>query len=238
MLNLPRNQVQLISFLLFHAGALILIMGGWHNEMGRSVGIALMAGSIWFVMMSESVFLTKVQNEMQQALDGFSRKRECEIQELLYFLKQSQLSAGPFDSWEGAKDLCNKLNQPSFVMGATFNIIKANKGMTDLLGWSDGGLDGIAGHVINDNSIMPIVGEICTHPPHDEKIELSLRYVYLHKSKKRVFGLLSLRKIVDGGFFMIFQPDEHCIIKDADLKKILSEHNGSGEYESAISESE
>ena len=84
--KIPREQIRFLSALSFSMGALILILGGWKLEVFRATGITCMAGAIWLIAMSESILLSKVQNEMHCALEEFSRKRESEIQDLLYFL--------------------------------------------------------------------------------------------------------------------------------------------------------
>ena len=220
--NLPRSQVQLISFLLFSTGALIIILGGWHNELMRSIGISLMAGSIWFVMMSESVFLTKVQNEMHSILESLSIKREKEIDDLLFFLRQSQLSADPMSSWEATKNFVEKINFPAMAMSKDFSIAKGNKHLAKVLGYKPGELDGIAGHRINDAVLMSTIAEMYSRPPISEKEAVHSRYVYIHRSGKEIKGLMCASKICNEGFFIVFHPDNESIIQETKLNEILN----------------
>ena len=185
------------------------------------MGVGLIGLSCWVMLISESLLLSKVHSQMQTALEDMNTKREAEVEELLTFLKHSYLASNPFDSWDGAKRFVDRAGYPAFLMGPTFDVVKANVHMTDLLGWGANSLNGIAGHIINDNTIMSKVGEICTKPPHDTKSEMSLRYIYLHKNGSKVFGLLSLVKIHDGGFLMSFFPDSKNILGDGDLMTML-----------------
>ena len=100
--SLSRNQVQFISAILFTLGVIVLVAGGWQLEHARAVGISLMAGSIWFIMMSETVLLGKVQNEMHCVLERLSMKREREIEDLLYFLRDAKLRRDPWSSIDAA----------------------------------------------------------------------------------------------------------------------------------------
>ena len=61
--NIPREYVRLCSLLLFVLGAITITFVGWHDAYGRSIGTTFMAGSIWLILMSESILLSKVQNE-------------------------------------------------------------------------------------------------------------------------------------------------------------------------------
>ena len=212
--NLPRNQVQLISFLLFHTGALVLVLGGWDHELVRSVGISLMAGSIWFVMMSESILLTKVQNEMHRALEELNRKRENEIQDLLYFLRESKIAADPLSSMEAAQCFARKIQFPAMTMTKDFTIGVANKLMTNILGYKEGELNDCAGHKINDGFLMSTVSEFHGKLPEKDQKAVHSKYLYLHKSGERITRTMAAHQIDEGGFFIVFHPGADDIISD------------------------
>ena len=219
--NLPRKQVQLSSFLLFVIGAFIIVAGGWQNEAARSIGITLMAGSIWFMMMSESVLLGKVQEEMRRSLDVLSKKREIEVQELLYFLRQSKISANPLESWDGAKKFIEVIQFPAMVITSNHQIVKANEKMSNLLGWEKNRLDGTPAHVINHPVIMSKIGELCAKEPHVSKKAMHTRYIYMHKSGKKISGIMDASLMVDGGFFVVFHPDSENVINSDLMQKLL-----------------
>jgi len=233
--NLPRKQVQLLSFLLFAAGALVIIAGGWQNEAARSVGITLMAGSIWFIMMAESVLLGKVQTEMTRALESFRKKQEVEIQDLLYFLRQSRIAASPLESIDGAKKLCSTIHYPAMVLTISHQIIKANEKMHNLVGWGEGELNGKPAHFINDLVVMSKIGERCAMPEHVDKKAMITQYVYVHRSGKKIFGQMDAAKIGDDGYFVVFHPSKDCVISYDEIRK-MSMQKENDTYDSAIAE--
>jgi PAS domain-containing protein len=220
-LNISRFHTQLISFSLFTVGAIVLICGGWSNEFFRSIGILCMAGSIWFVMMSESILLGKVQAEMSGALESLRKKQETDIQDLLYFLKQEKITASPFESIEGAKRLCNKIHYPAMVLTTNHQIIKANKKMHDLLGWGRNELYGKPAHLINDTVVMSKIGELCAKPPHSEKTAMTTQYVYIHKDGTKIFGQMDALNIGGEGFLVVFHPEDECIISRDEIREIV-----------------
>ena len=219
--SLPRKQVQLLSFLLFAAGALAIIAGGWQNEAARSAGITLMAGSIWFIMMAESVLLEKVQAEMTHALESFRKKQEGDIEDLLCFLRREKIVASPFESIEGAKRLCDKIHYPAMVLTTNHQIIKANKKMHNLLGWGLGELNGKPAHFINDLVVMSKIGELCAKPAHIEKIAMITKYVYVHRDGTKIFGQMDASKIGDEGFMVVFHPEDECIISHTMIRELV-----------------
>ncbi len=100
--QIPRPYVQFISMLLFGTGAITLIMGDASIPEVRAAGIVLCAFSIWFVMMSESVLLSKVQTKMQITLEKFNRHREKEIARHMQKIEMISRNANPLHSIESA----------------------------------------------------------------------------------------------------------------------------------------
>lgn len=219
--SLSRDQIQIVSLTLFSIGAGTLLFGGWQSELARSLGIVLTAASIWLLMMSDSVFLSKVQNEMHKSLEDMSRKRESEIQDLLYFLRDSQISASPLDSIIGAKKLCNKFGFPSMVIATNYQIIKANKHMHDLLGWNKNELNGKPAYSINEVMVMSKIGEICQRPEYVDKEVMSTEYAYVCRDGSRVHGHMSAVKIGSDGFLVTFHPESANILNAKEVKDLL-----------------
>ena len=60
-------------------------------------GVAFIGISIWVMVISESFLLSKVQLEMQSALEDLNRRKEKEVEQVLYFLRQSSIAASPFE---------------------------------------------------------------------------------------------------------------------------------------------
>ena len=175
-------------------------------------GVAMVGISVWVMMMSESILLAKVENEMRNALEEFSRKKEKEVQEVLFFLRESSIAASPFESIDGAKKLCEKVGHPCMVVTSNHQIIKANQPMHDLLGWDKNELNGKPAHAINDIVVMSKIGELCQKPANVDKDFIITKYVYVHKDGTNIYGQMDAAKISLDGFLVMFHPENNCII--------------------------
>jgi len=210
--NFSRDQVQLISFVLFVLGVSVLVVGGWHNEFWRSIGISGMAGAIWFIMMSESILLTKVQNEMHGVLEKLSIKREREIENLLYFLRESKISNQPWDSIDSASSHIQKIPFPAYVVNSELRVAKINSAWTEVLGWTES---------IYGKSAIPLQ---C--PEHWGELSIKMssagdeydhmhfsKYCYISNAGKEVPGTVAIFIFPDqSGVAAIFYPDHMGII--------------------------
>ena len=212
--NFSREQVQLISFALFATGAAVLIGGGWHNELWRSVGISCMAGSIWFIMMQESILLTKVHNEMHGVLEKLSIKREREIEDLLYFLREAKLRRDPWSSIDAASSYIQKIPFPAYVINPSLRVHKINKAWTEALGWSE--------EEIYGKSAIPIQcpkhwGELSIKMASSEDSEECMhfsKYCYISNKGSEVPGTVAIFIFPDkSGVAAIFYPDHMGVIK-------------------------
>ena len=213
--EVPRSWSQAISLIFFIFGFVQFFTGRFE------IGAVLTGTAFYIMIMSESMMLQKVNLEMAKALESLRKKQDSEVQELLYFLRKSKVNADPFQSWDACKAFICKLGFPSFLMSPTMGIIKANKQMTDLLGYKLGGLDGIPAARINDKVVMSEVGVYTSSPRFHDLQFLSMRYVYVSKEGERILGTLDVTKIVDGAFFMVFHPDKDLVINDDALNNIL-----------------
>ena len=215
-IEVPRVWAQAISLVFFACGFVQFFTGQF--EIG-----AILTGTAFYIMiMSESMMLQKVNLEMAKALESLRKKQDSEVQELLYFLRKSKVNADPFHSWDACKTFISKLGFPSFLMSPTMGIIKANKSMTDLLGYKLGELDGAPAARINDKVVMSEVGAHTSTKPYQDMQFLNMRYVYVSKEGERILGTLDVTKVVDGAFFMVFHPDKDLVINDAALKNLLN----------------
>ena len=215
---MPREVSQFVSSFFFLVGVYMMVATPNIVEGCAAIGIA-----VWTMIISESLLLSKVQSEMSTAMHAMSVKREREVEDLLYFLREAKVINKPLENWEGAKQLVGELHFPAFVMGPTFSIIKANKAFTDLLGWEAGALDGVSSHTINDPLVMSKVGEICTADYYQDMPAMHLRYLYVHKTGRKILGTLDLTKIVDNAFLMVFLPDESIVVNQEELEKMCIE---------------
>ena len=82
----PREYIQALSTALLLMGLYLMtvLTSGW-------TGVSLVGLSCWVMLMSESILLSKVQGEMSSALESLRKKQELEVQDLLYYLRQSKL---------------------------------------------------------------------------------------------------------------------------------------------------
>lgn len=159
---------------------------------------------------------------MAVVLECLRKKQDKEIQDLLYFLRSSKINSAPYDSWDGAKLFLCKVPSPAFLMSPDMTIVKANQRMYDLLGYKKGYLDGQPAARINYLPLMSVAGVRCREKQYHSFKDMSMRYMYLTKDGSQIRGLLTLKKIVDGGFFMTFIPDIEHILTDADIDAVTA----------------
>ncbi|MDB4337416.1 PAS domain-containing protein [bacterium] len=227
--KIPREQVQTISFFLFAAGVALVTLGGEHFS---TLGFPLMAGSIWFIMMSESILLAKVQNEMSSALEALGKRRESEIQDLLYFLRESKLALTPLQNIDVCKRaLLSKVQFPAFVMSPALGIVSANERFTNLLGYRPREIDGWPIARINNKVVMSEVGQLVSQKPYHDMKAMWMRYVYVHKDGSHIKGSLDINKLDDGGYFIVFYPDIDSIVSSQEISSFLCESERSCKHD-------
>ena len=159
---------------------------------------------------------------MGSALENLRKRQGEEIQDLLYFLRQSQIAAMPLESIEGAKKMCDYIKYPAMVLAPNYEVIKANQKMHDTLGYHKNELDGKPAYVINDAVAMSKIGEICSTPEYADKEAMTTHYLYVHKSGKKVFGQMDAHKINNEGFFVVFHPSHNNLISYEEIRKICN----------------
>jgi hypothetical protein len=218
MLNIPREYVQIISLVLFVAGSLFFIIDNFE------VGAVLTGIAFYIVVISESILLSRVQAAMSNSLEVLRKKQEADVQDLLCFLRNAQLTASPLDSIEGAKKLCGKTGFASMVVSNTHQIITANDHMHRLLGRNTNTreLNGTPVYLINDPAVLSLLGGLAAKPEIQKRKCMTTYYVYVHKSGKKIHGQLVVHKIKNEAFFAVFYPTDDCLIKMEEIKKIAS----------------
>lgn len=214
--NIPREYVQATSAALVILG--IYLMTATHDQW---LGVSFICLSVWVMNMSESILLHKVQTEMTACLESVRKKQDNEVQDLLYFLRSSNIAADPFHSLEAAKLFVDKLSFPAFLMSPNMGILRANKRLTNILGYEEGEMDGVPAARINDISLMSYVGSIAGEEPIRDMPAMHLRYFYMSKMHERVHGVLAVTKICDGAYIMVFHPDSENIVTDEKLAAIM-----------------
>ena len=221
-MNIPREYVRLCSLALFGAGAIVLIFGGWQVEQQRAMGITLMAGAIWFVLMSESMLLSKVHNEMSTALEALRKKQEAEVQDLLYFLRRSKIACEPLECQEGASRWIRCISSPAMVLSVTHQIVEVNDVMLNILEYERKDLVGKGAHVINNPLVMSKIGQEVER--HNKEGSMWTRYVYIGKKSNSITGTMTAGELKDrSGYLIHFYPDNECVIDDEQIRMIVNE---------------
>ena len=214
MINISRSTAQTFGLCILALSAALIPLG-YHVETGLLFGIAVI-----ILMLTESFLLQKVQNEMSMVLEKLREKQDAEVQDLLYFLRRSNIAADPFHSLEAAKIFINKLTFPAFIMSPDMSILKSNKHLTKLLGYENSELDGWPVARINNIALMSHVGGVISSKPYHSMSAMHLRYFYLHKTGTEVPGTLAVTKIIDGAYMMVFHPDCQNVITEEYIKNL------------------
>lgn len=218
-LNLPRNQVQLISVVFFLSGIFFYLSSN------SATGSVLMGIGFYIVIMSESTLLARVQAEMSNTIEILGKKRELEIRELLYFLKKSKMACNPFEAIEAASRFAENLKYPAMVLSPNFMILKSNNMFTEMLGYELQEIEGWPVSRINNLVVMAEVGRNILHSAHNQKDSMAMRYMYIHKSGLNIFGNLTLNKIKGGGFLIYFHPDKDMVVDQGMLNSMVKSTN-------------
>ena len=215
-LLLNRELIQTISFFLLITAGMVALLTNYHLPSAALLGMA-----IWIVIISESFLLSKIQLEMQSALEDISRKKEREVEEVLFFLRQSQIACSPVESLEGAKRLCRQTSFPSMVMTPDYQIIAANKQMHDALGWKYGELVGIPAYTINVPIVMSKIGEYASKPDKVADPSIVSYYAYNSKSGEKVTGVMMASKVGVEGFSVKFIPDSDLVLTQQQIQEMV-----------------
>ena len=219
--NISREQTQFISLGFSFIGLMLMLC-----TPSPLYGIGMIALSCWILAMSESCLHAHVQLQMSSALENLRKKQESEIQDLLYFLRDSQITAQPFDSMDGVKRLCSRIGYPAMVVSAHHQIIVANDQMHKLLGWSPGELNGTAAYIINDAIVMSTIGEIMSRPENLSRKSMITKYVYKDIQGKKIYGQLDVHSIEPEGalegFFAVFHPEDRCMISSEEIRRLTA----------------
>lgn len=216
--NIPREYAQAASVGSMMLGIALMTVGPVGVQIGAIFGLF----SLWVLLISESLLLTKVQNEMQTVLEVVRKKQEADIQDLLYFLQQSQVSAEPRKTIEGSKKLCKRFPFPAMVLTPDHQIVEVNKLMCALLRREHKDLIEKGAHTINHQVLMSKIGELCSEKPYIDNESMHTRYAYMQKNNVVVTGTMTATEIEGKvGFFVNFYPDKENVINDEQLRMII-----------------
>jgi hypothetical protein len=99
------------------------------------LGVAFVGMAIWVMMFNESVLLSKVHVEMASSLESLRKKQEIEVQNLLGYLRDSQLGDHPWSNIDAAKKYISKIGLPAVITDSGGACIAVNKHLTAALGY-------------------------------------------------------------------------------------------------------
>jgi len=220
--NFKREYTQIISLTLMVVGLLGISLS--HLVSGASlIGVAC-----WVILISESMLLSKVQNEMSVALEALRKKQEIEVKDLLFYLRQSELGNSPWSNIEAAKNYINKISFPAIITDSGGVCIALNKHLTEALGYG-----------------KDFIGELChtcqkpdTYGEYVQGIQANLeagkrfmhsRLIFIDSSGDEHEGTISIIFLPDMRTAVgIWLPDNSGILKSTN-KSIKKE-----KYDSAI----
>ena len=207
MPNISRNTIQIVSLTFFLSGIMCYFLSS--HEMGS----ILMGVGFYVVIMSESILLSRVQTEMTSTIERLTEKRESEIQDLLYFLRQSKMSSKPWEGIDAASLFIERLQIPAMIISDKQTVHKINKSWTALLGWTKKDLHGKRTEPIQcPDSFGPVSIELVNSFRRGEMIRHT-RYCYINKSGERVEGTVLIVMFVDQkGALALFFPDSNNIL--------------------------
>jgi len=141
-----RELAQLVSITIFIFG---MIHFGLYSF---KIGCVLTGVAFYVMLMSESVLLAKVQNEMTISLEALRKKQDIEVLDLLFYLRQSKLGNSPWSNIDAAKNHIAKLGLPAIITDSGGACLALNKAFTDTLGY-DKSFIGSLCHGIHRSSI-------------------------------------------------------------------------------------
>ena len=100
-----------------------------------NIGIILVGISCWVLIISDSVLFERVKHQMEGSLEHLRKKQDIEIQELLYYLRESKLGNNPWSNLETAKNHIRKISFPAIITDAGGACVALNPALTDTLGY-------------------------------------------------------------------------------------------------------
>mgnify|MGYP003657211243 CR=1 FL=1 len=128
--NFKREHIQIASTIFLLTGISFV----WLSPITMH-GIILIGVSCWIMLISESVLLSKVQNEMTVALEALRKKQEIEVKDLLFYLRQSELGNSPWANMDAAKNYINKIDFPAIISDSGGLCVAVNKALSITMGW-------------------------------------------------------------------------------------------------------
>ena len=219
-INIPREYAQFVSLICMLFGFYFMATG----DRSFQFGVSLVGLSCWVLMMSESLLLQRVHNEMGSSLEKLRKSQELEVRGLISFLKEAKVASSPFETIAGATRLLKSIEYPAMIASMDHQIIEANSLFHELLGWDPVKmeLNGKPVYIINDPVVMSALGAEASKFKQEETSSLITQYVYLHKSGEKIFGQLDVHRIQTEGFFCVFHPAQQCIFSSEEIKALTN----------------
>ena len=206
--SFKREHTQITSLALIGIGVFLMTCSSHILS-----GVALIGLSCWVMLISESILLSKVQSEMGTALEALRKKQEIEVQDLLFYLRQSQLGNSPWSNLEAAKKHIQKIGFPAIITDSGGACVAVNPPLYDALGY---GKDFI-GELCHGLQVAESYGEyiqgIALNISKGERFMHS-RLIMIDAEGNRHKGTVSITMLPDMRTAVgIWLPDESGILK-------------------------
>ncbi len=127
--HIPREYTQFASLILATIGMALM------TSEDPLYGVMCIGLSCWILMISESAMLAKIQVEMTSSLECLRNKQEKETENLLSYLRDSQLGENPWSSIDAAKKYISNIGLPAVITDSGGACIAINKHLTAALGY-------------------------------------------------------------------------------------------------------
>ena len=129
--SFKREHTQITSLALVGLGIFFILVTS-----NFPMGVAMIGLSCWVMLISESVLLSRIQNEMNVALESLRKKQEIEVKDLLFYLRQSELGNSPWSNIEAAKNHIAKLGLPAIITDSGGACLAVNSALTISMGYT------------------------------------------------------------------------------------------------------
>jgi len=206
--SFKREYTQIASLALIGLG--IFFMTVTHH---LPIGAALIGFSCWVMLISESVLLSRVQSEMGAALESLRKKQEVEVQDLLFYLRQSELGNSPWSNVEAAKNYISKIGLPAIITDSGGACVALNSALTETLGYDKDFIGQLCHGVTRTDIYGEYVQGISINVTQGKRFMHS-RIVMLDTSGNEHEGTVALILLTDMRTMVgIWLPDEYGILK-------------------------
>lgn len=210
-MNISREYIQATSSALIMIGVFLMI-----TTPDQWLGVSFVCLSCWVMLFNESMLLSKVQYEMTASLESLRKKQEVEVQDLLFYLRQSELGNSPWSSLEAAKNHIQKIGYPAIITDSGGACVAVNPALYDSLGYGEDHVGKLC-HGIHDTlSYGDYVQGIASNITQGKRFMHS-RLIMIDSDGGRNRGTVAIMMLPDMRTAVgVWYPDDAGILKSCD----------------------